>query len=176
MGLLKKIIAALKTQDDGFYAQTPPFDEDGNPVDKREVERFDLHNEFCIFVADHESELDMETAPFLLANLTNISVTGAAFSCVSKTACTPYVPDIEEDIIVSSKIWLLPNIKIDMRSCCQTACDSNSAKTVAEIEHWQPMKAIALWVKTEQFGCVFKEDKEKILELIKSLENQGTSK
>lgn len=176
MGLLKKIISALKTQDDGLYAQKPPFDEDGNPVDRREIERFDLHNEFCIFVADHESPLDMEKAPFLLANLTNISVKGAAFSCVSKTACTPYVPDIEEEIKVSSKIWLVPNIKIDLRSCCQTACDPNNSKSIAEAEHGEPLKAVALWVKTDQFGCVFKEDKEKVSKMIISLENQGSSK
>ena len=172
MGVFNKLISALKTEDSNIKAKTAPFDEDGNPIkngEKREEKRYNAKSEFCIFIAKHNEPLDTEKAPFLLADLNNISIKGAAFSCVSKTACSPFSPDIEEQLQISSQIWLVANIKISEKTCCSPTACSCENETENQFGS-EPLKATILWVKPNQFGCTFKCEKEKVEKLIETID------
>lgn len=170
MSFIKKILSVLKTEDDCLLANKPPYDDDGEPlaVERRSSERFITQIEFCVFLWNHNLELDMEKAPFLLADLNNISECGAAYSCVSKTACTPYSPDVEEELKVSSHLWLVLNSRVDFKSCNHKGCDME-AKEPQIIEISEVIKGEVVWVKPDQFGCRFKSEKEKILNLLENL-------
>lgn len=168
MSFIKKILSALKTEDDNLLANKPLCDDNGERLDRRSSERFLLKTEFCIFLWNHNLELDMEKAPFLLADLDNISSCGAAYSCVSRTACTPYSPDVEEELKVSSHVWLVPNVKVDFKSCNHNGCNvENKEPQIIEIS--EAIKGEVLWVKSNQFGCLFKSEKDKVLNLIENL-------
>lgn len=166
MGLLKKIISALKTEDDGYIGYQPPYDENGEPVsERRKQKRVKSRGEFCVFIACHESPLDMEKAPFLLADIVNFSEKGGAFTYVSNTACTPYNSETEEELKVSSMLWLIPNTKVDFKTCSNAGCDMEKPSLHPD-ENIEPIKSVALWVKPNQFGCVFKDEEEKIQKMI----------